>query len=562
MSFVQGKGFVHDAGGSVTPAALVTAAEGMTSAQEAAFRGAVGTPADVDLADFARGQHRLPLANTRAWWAGRFPQTDCPPISLLVYGDSLSSAYFDSANPRSLIRGMSFAGFRLMSLEWANVTAGSAPRQFGGDWLINQFRSLAGSTTVEWNYTIRANRVSIAYLRGAGNSTVTLQFSQNNGSTWTTAATINTASAVNEFTFSQFTLPFTMPTRVRVGTAAGHAAKVIGCGLWVGDEGNFQGEGGYTIVAAARDGLELSESLTATSATTWATLFSAAKINAVIGTWNDFASNWDVGGTVDQLRARADAGRVADWVFVSTISGDSDVPGAPDAVDLRAQREAQRAWAARTGQNFIDFAGFLRDSFAYAVSIGAYAAGDTIHPAAFGYTLRQHIVSEALAHTLKGVTTTAPQNRIDLGFGFQIVAGPFAVALESTGQYTGGWAITGAGASLAVASQTDANPWRQLTFACTGSESVGMTFGWTTNRDGFNSARTPLQWTATGNSDATNLETVSSYPLVNTTRRVNAEPATPAAGSIKEYWHVNGSSKWEKRVKTPAGTVHIIWTEP
>ena len=42
MSFVQGKGFVHDAGGSVTPESLVTAAEGMTSGQEAAFLEAIG----------------------------------------------------------------------------------------------------------------------------------------------------------------------------------------------------------------------------------------------------------------------------------------------------------------------------------------------------------------------------------------------------------------------------------------------------------------------------------------------------------------------------------------
>jgi len=46
---------------------------------------------------------------------------------------------------------------------------------------------------------------------------------------------------------------------------------------------------------------------------------------------------------------------------------------------------------------------------------------------------------------------------------------------------------------------------------------------------------------------------------------VNAQtttPSTPAAGAVREFYRLNGSSKFEKCVRTPSGTVHVIWTEP
>lgn len=119
----------------------------------------------------------------------------------------------------------------------------------------------------------------------------------------------------------------------------------------------------------------------------------------------------------------------------------------------------------------------------------------------------------------------------------------------------------GSSNGINLESRTDGNPWRQLAYGYTGSENAGLTFGWTSNRV-QGQAKTILNFTSTGNSDAANLESVSSYPLVFTTRRVNAVPSTPDAASIKPYWAINGSSKWEFRALTSDGTVHTIWTQP
>lgn len=41
-----------------------------------------------------------------------------------------------------------------------------------------------------------------------------------------------------------------------------------------------------------------------------------------------------------------------------------------------------------------------------------------------------------------------------------------------------------------------------------------------------------------------------------------SSPSTPAAGAVREFYRLNGSSKFEKCVRTPSGTVHVMWTEP
>lgn len=41
-----------------------------------------------------------------------------------------------------------------------------------------------------------------------------------------------------------------------------------------------------------------------------------------------------------------------------------------------------------------------------------------------------------------------------------------------------------------------------------------------------------------------------------------SSPGTPAAGAVREFYRLNGSSKFEKCVRTPSGTVHVMWTEP
>jgi hypothetical protein len=315
------------------------------------------------------------------------------------------------------------------------------------------------------------------------------------------------------------------------------------------------------MICGAVGGLD-SAGIVGPSATMWATLMVAAKVDLVISSWNERAEDWDEGGAIETARARANAGRVADWVMVSGVSGDSETPGAPDAIDMQNQRVAMRAWALRENQNFIDFAGFLRDSWDYAVSIGVYSSGDTIHPTTYGYRVRQAYVAEQLGRVLNASDGFVGNIETNLGNGYRLRSNQFGNLLESLNGNSNTLTINGPSAALALESASDSDPWRNLTFAYTGSESAGMTFGWTSNRQAGVGPYNILRFTSTGNSGAANLETLTDYPLVIATKRVNAEPATPAANTIKEYWHINGTPKWEKRVKLPSGTVHILWTEP
>jgi hypothetical protein len=456
-------------------------------------------------------------------------------------------------------------GYKLMATDMYTVIgAGSATLTSGADWLTNQYIAQAASTTLQWARTgnIPCNRISIAYLKGTGSSTVTLQYSQNGGSTWTTAATIDTSAAANEFSFALYSLPNTRPTLVRTVTAAGHTIKLIGTGAWQGEEGAFAGNSGYTMICGASGGLETVD-ITRPSATMWSTIMSVAKVDMVISSWNDRDVNWDEGGAIEIARARADAGRVADWVMVSGVSGDSDVPGAPDAIDMREQRVAMREWAIRENQNFIDWAGFLRDSWDYAVSIGVHTAGDSIHLSTpYGYRVRQAYVADQLGRVLNASDGFVGNIETNLGNGYRLRSNQFGNLLESLNGNPNTLTISGPSAALALESASDSDPWRNLTFAYAGSESAGMTFGWTSNRQAGVGPYNILRFTSTGNSGAANLETLTDYPLVIATKRVNAEPATPAANTIKEYWHINETPKWEKRVRLPSGTVHILWTEP
>lgn len=563
---------VDEVGNSVVKKSLVSSIGGVSGngtgiTDAGAFRSVLGSPADYDLADFARGQHHLPLAVSRVRLVGMFPATNTPALSVLGWGDSLGVSYstlVGSTANISLIRGVPFMGYKLMATDMYTVIGvGSATLTFGADWLTNQYIAQAASTTLQWARTgnIPCNRISIAYLRGTGSSTVTLQYSQNGGSSWTTSATIDTSAAANEFNFAIYSLPGARPTLVRTVTAAGHTIKLIGTGAWQGEEGAFAGNSGYTMICGARGGLETAD-IIRPSATMWATLMVAAKVDMVISSWNERAEDWDEGGAIEAARARADAGRVSDWVMVSGVSGDSATPGAPDAIDMRNQRVAMRAWALRENQNFIDWAGFLRDSWDYAVSIGIHSSGDSIHPTTYGYSVRQAYVADQLGRVLNASNDFVGNIATDLGNGYRLRANQYGILLESLEGFTSGLTISGPSAYLNLESATDTDPWRNLSFSYTGSESAGLTFGWTSYRQEGAGPYNILRFTAISNSGASNLETLSDYPLVITTKKVNAEPLTPAANTIKEYWHLNGTPKWEKRVKLPSGTVHILWTEP
>jgi hypothetical protein len=427
----------------------------------------------LEAGDSFAGLSRLPLAVSRAWKEGRVADSR-PPLTVLRWGDSLT----ESLDHLAMFPNMRFNGYKLMRADRAVVNAGSAPTATDKNWLLSYYRDIAASSTVEWTppgagIGIKANRVGVLYFKGASAAnTFQLQYSQNNGGSWSTAATIDTSAATSEVTWFEFTLGNTPTnTRVRVVTSVGQTVKVIGCGVWFGDTENFAGLGGYVIADAWLSGLSPSVAAGVASATPTALSapLAAMQVNMIIGSWADPVSCWDTGAEFDDIKTAVEGGIVPDWVFITpgpmgpaTSPIDSGYTNGQLAVLIR---DAMIAWAARQNQNVLDLYPRWRD-WQTAQDLGFMTSGDEIHPTDMGDRYKSWFIGEMLSRELYRQQDALMIRNGPGNSTFFITADQYAVRSEMdpanpadvlwshTGGFTASGAVTSTGAFTASSTVT------------------------------------------------------------------------------------------------------------
>jgi hypothetical protein len=428
-----------------------------TGAEAAAFREAIQS------GDTFAGVNYLPLTVSKVWKENRIADTR-PPLNVLLWGDSLT----EGINTFELIPNQRFCGYKLMRPDRAAVSEGAAPLSTDGVWLHNQYRSLAASTTVEWAppggaIGTTANRVGVLYYKGASSAnTFQLQYSQNNGGSWSNAgAAIDTSQASANVAWFEFVLSNTgTNTRVRVVTSVGQTVKIIGCGIWFGDTESYAGRAGFVIIDAWQGNIGPSLALSAVSSAIKEPL-AAMQVNMILGSWYDLTSDWSVGGTFDQLKTALDAAIVADWVFVTPNPmgpGASSLDGSYTSGEYASLiRTAMIDWAERHDQNILDL--YPRwGSWENALAIGMVSAGDEVHPNDNGDRYKQwfigDLISQALYRQANSITLRGGPN----GRPISIYVDEYAIRSEAdatsplatllwyhTGPFTATGAITSTG---------------------------------------------------------------------------------------------------------------------
>ena len=455
MSFIKGKGFIHDAD-----------AISQIAADPADARASIGS------GDSFAGVNRLPLTISKPWKDSRVDDSR-PPLTILLWGDSLTTGI----NRSDLIPNQRFNGWKLMGVDRATIVAGSAPTATDGTWIHNVYRAVAASSTVEWvpatatTQGTRANRVGVLYYKGASAAnTFQLQYSQNNGGSWTNAgAAIDTSVAATDVAWFEFNLANTgLNTRVRITTSGGQTVKIIGCGAWFGDTEVFCGLGGYVLCDAFVSGASpyAAQTLANTTPTAISTPLAAMQVNMILGSWADPITAWDTGDAFDDVKTALEAGITADWVFITPN------PMGPSTSTINAAythgeyvaliRNAMIAWAERQGQNVIDLFPRWGGNWDTALSLGMVEAGDEVHPNEAGRRYKAHLIGELLGWELLNQADALMLRRGPNGRDVTISAGAYAISFEADPANPSSmlWSFTGdlvcsgilSGASLTLSS--------------------------------------------------------------------------------------------------------------
>lgn len=306
MSFIKGKGFIHDADAI---SQIAADPEGARDAAEA-----VG----IDLGEADE-------INSQPGTAAKVVSTLGPP-RVGRMGDSLTENGGFPPGPNMSIIGQFGRGY--------TVTAGSTPTSnatynhwmFGGSANGNSKQILAGST-VEMScgnpsaVAIRGDRFSFYYLTVPGSGTFDLQY-QANGGAWVDIQTGINADGTLAGQVIAGTLPAsaTPSYKLRVRNVTGAGFAFIGAGvyqqhgtgiIWLGD-------------MLANGGVDLPNPLTTTSAV-YTPILRDLSPDLILSCWADDAAKWDVGGDFQTLMDRFTAATSFTVASVVTTNNSSSI---------------------------------------------------------------------------------------------------------------------------------------------------------------------------------------------------------------------------------------------
>lgn len=308
-----------------------------------------------------------------------------PPVRLIINGDSLSSyfTYGPYMSVAGVIRGAgtqsSTGGVTSVVNAWTTWITGRYDNfPIGSVGVYTQ----GGSPTGD----VMGSEIAIYYIKEPGAGSFDFQWSNDGGSTWTTANNIACANATAigaAATFSVSTSNF--PTyRLRVTNVTGGAVKIIGWGI-------YNTNGGGVIIPDGicnQSGADLNQVVTCPTAILnpiWASIAP----DLVLSCWADPAAEWEVGGNWRVMYARYKAVK-SDTDFVQISRNDVQ----NELEITMAQEQAEIAWAREFNESYISGRAIFYGSWDAANSKGLM--GDPVHPNAPGYDFFNQAVWSAL----------------------------------------------------------------------------------------------------------------------------------------------------------------------
>lgn len=388
-------GLWENAEQSITPAALVTAAEGMTSAQEADMRDALELlPRDLHL----RGlQNTIDIASSFG----------AIPISIIQLGDSFSD--FAVFNRSARVVG-AFRCAQATAGGDSGVTPISDDYTRSPDGRYSQIASGGNLTAAHLTSGTQGPASHVHYTFFPGTGTAQLQFS-NNGGAWTNVGSAINTAAITGVSVGSIALPNAWQNvRTRVTATGGTVNGWIGQGL---------SGPGITLMNFGVTGQGVQQSATVSEAIwkamvagyQWAggaeivfvTFADARFAEGASGSWAKGAPLWSQNGPLDTLyQWSKTANSTVDWMVVGPHQVDPTRNDTPDAtldplyaalgIGLSTNERitdgarAQRDWAILRSEGFVDCIP-LFPNYAAANADGMY--DDQIHVSAKGESYKR-----------------------------------------------------------------------------------------------------------------------------------------------------------------------------
>lgn len=227
---------------------------------------------------------------------------------------------------------------------------------------------------------MQASACQIYVIKGPGRGTFDLQRSTNNGA-WTNVQTgidTSNASFVGAVITNALSTSATPSHRLRITNVTGASVYIIGSAVY-----NEAGGGVVHSRLCAIGNINIQSQIAVPTAI-FDPIWSALSPDLVIACWADPAEDWEVGGDFETLYALTQAVKTeTDWVVVS--GSPVQTPVAPETSTWDLQRAAQRAWAIRENQSWINGASMF---ISYDVANSKGLMGDATHLSARGIFMR------------------------------------------------------------------------------------------------------------------------------------------------------------------------------
>jgi hypothetical protein len=381
------------------PRVSATIDDFMGAADAAAAWGTLETGADVQGAGDLVNSQPYCFAKMAAWG-----NSASPPINIELLGDSFASL----GKPFKPGPLMAQKGSRGQGYAYVSGPAVIAHTLEYDKWISGSYVEVPVGTTIQLGQgedapgAIRASACQVYVINGPGRGTFDIQ-SRANGGTWTNLQTgISTANAtfagaVITNALSTSNLPF---HEIRITNVTTASVYIIGSALY-----NVTGGGVIHSRLCTAGNLNI-ESQVDIPAAILDPIWTAISPDLVIACWADPAADWLPGGDFETLYSLTQAVKEeTDWVLVS--GSPVEVPDAPEVANWALQRTAQRAWAIRENQSWINGTSMFID---FDVAEGKGLTQDATHLSAAGVFMRDVLFWQKLpiGHVPLGAVMKSP----------------------------------------------------------------------------------------------------------------------------------------------------------
>jgi hypothetical protein len=305
-----------------------------------------------------------------------------PPINIEILGDSFSSLGL----PFDVGPFMAKKGSRGQGYSYSSGPAVVAHSLEFDKWISGAYVEVPVGTTIQLTQgesaatAMRASACQVYVINGPSRGTFDIQYRSNGGS-WTNLQTgISTANAsfvgsviTNALSTSNF--PY---HEIRITNVTTASVYIIGSALY-----NATGGGVVHSRLCSVGNIDIANQVAVPSAI-FDPIWTAISPDLVLACWADPAADWQEGGAFETLYAMTQAVKAGtDWVIIS--GSPVEVPDAPEIANWELQKSAQRAWAIRENQSWINGTSMF---ISYEVMDAKGLALDETHLSAAGVYMR------------------------------------------------------------------------------------------------------------------------------------------------------------------------------